>query len=300
MALEIKPLRHRGRWFMAALVLFFAGLTLESLLTNENIGWPTVREYLFAPITLKGITVTLYLTVLAMIIGLFGGIILAVMRISDNPVLSSIAGFFIWFFRGTPVLVQIIFWGYLGALYKDIAVWIPFTDIKLFGWPTNSIITPFLAAVLALGLNEMAYAAEIVRGGMISVNHGQTEAAYSLGFTPGQTFRRVVLPQAMRVIMPPMGNEVITMLKTTALVSVIGGSDLLTVLQRVYSQDYNVIPLLTVGTIWYLVLTTSLSIPQGWLERRFGRGAADVADRRNPFSRLTGLRFRMNDQGKRL
>ena len=296
MTLEIKPLRHRGRWVAATFVLLFAALTLESLLTNQNIGWPTVRQYLFAAVTLNGIVVTLYLTVLAMFIGLFGGILLAVMRISDNPVLTSVARFFIWFFRGTPVLVQIIFWGYLGALYKSIAFWIPFTHIKLFGWSTNSIITPFLAATLALGLNEMAYAAEIVRGGMIAVDHGQTEAAYSLGFTPGLTFRRVVLPQAMRVIMPPMGNEVITMLKTTALVSVIGGNDLLTVLQRVYSQDYNVIPLLTVGTIWYLVLTTSLSIPQGWLERRFGRGAAGVANRRNPFGRLTGLRFRVSDE----
>ena len=299
MALEVRPLRHRGRWIAAALVLFLAGLTVQSLLTNENIGWPTVRHYLFAPVTLKGIIVTLYLTVLAMTIGLVGGVLLAVMRISENAVLSWTARSFIWFFRGTPVLVQIIFWGYLGALYKNIAVWIPFTDIKLFGWPTNSIITPFLAAVLALGLNEMAYAAEIVRGGMIAVDHGQTEAARSLGFNPNLTFRRIVLPQAMRVIMPPMGNEVITMLKTTALVSVIGGNDLLTVLQRIYSQDYNVIPLLTVGTIWYLVLTTTLSIPQGWLERRFGRGSATGGNLPTPFGRLTGLRLRAWNGGQR-
>ena len=296
MTLEIRPLRHRGRLIAAILVLFFASLTAQSLLTNENIGWPTVRQYLFASVTLKGIAVTLYLTVLAMLIGLIGGIVLAIMRISDNPVLSTVARFFIWFFRGTPVLVQIIFWGYLGALYKDIAIWIPFTEIKLLGWSTNSIITPFLAATLALGLNEMAYAAEIVRGGMIAVDHGQTEAAYSLGFTPGLTFRRVVLPQAMRVIMPPMGNEVITMLKTTALVSVIGGSDLLTVLQRIYSQDYNVIPLLVVGTIWYLVLTTLLSIPQGWLERRFGRGAVGDGNGSTVIGRLTGLRFRLGEK----
>lgn len=299
MALEVRPLRHRSRWIAAALVLFLAGLTIQSLLTNENIGWPTVRHYLFAPVTLKGIIVTLYLTVLAMFIGLVGGVLLAVMRISENAVLSWTARSFIWFFRGTPVLVQIIFWGYLGALYKNIAVWIPFTDIKLFGWPTNSIITPFLAAVLALGLNEMAYAAEIVRGGMIAVDHGQTEAARSLGFNPSLTFRRIVLPQAMRVIMPPMGNEVITMLKTTALVSVIGGNDLLTVLQRIYSQDYNVIPLLTVGTIWYLVMTTTLSIPQGWLERRFGRGSATGGNFPTPFGRLTGLRLRAWNEGKR-
>jgi polar amino acid transport system permease protein len=298
MSLEVRPLQHRGRWVAAVLVLLLAGLTVQSLLTNQNIGWPTVRHYLFAAVTLKGIVVTLYLTALAMCIGLVGGVLLAVMRISENAVLSWVARSFIWFFRGTPVLVQIIFWGYLGALYKNIAIWIPFTNVKLLGWPTNSIITPFLAATLALGLNEMAYAAEIVRGGMIAVDHGQTEAAYSLGFSPGLTFRRIVLPQAMRVIMPPMGNEVITMLKTTALVSVIGGNDLLTVLQRIYSQDYNVIPLLTVGTIWYLVLTTSLGIPQGWLERRFGRGSVNSGNLPTPFGRLTGFRIRAWNGGQ--
>jgi polar amino acid transport system permease protein len=292
MSLEIRPLKHRGRWVSAIVVLFIAGLLLESLLTNQNIGWPTVRNYLFAAVTLKGIIVTIYLTLLAMFLGLAGGVLLAVMRVSENGVLSWIARSFIWFFRGTPVLVQIIFWGYLGALFQNIAIWIPFTHIKLFGWPTNTIITPFLAATLALGLNEMAYAAEIVRGGMIAVDYGQTEAAHSLGFSPTLTFRRIVLPQAMRVIMPPMGNEVITMLKTTALVSVIGGNDLLTVLQRIYSQDYNVIPLLTVGTIWYLILTTSLGIPQAWLERRFGRGSARSVNLPSSLGRLTGIKLR--------
>ena len=292
MSLEIRPLKHRGRWVSAVAVLFIAGLLGESLLTNQNIGWPTVRNYLFAAVTLKGIIVTIYLTVLAMFLGLAGGVLLAVMRVSENGVLSWIARSFIWFFRGTPVLVQIIFWGYLGALFQNIAVWIPFTHIKLFGWPTNTVITPFLAATLALGLNEMAYAAEIVRGGMIAVDYGQTEAAHSLGFSPILTFRRIILPQAMRVIMPPMGNEVITMLKTTALVSVIGGNDLLTVLQRIYSQDYNVIPLLTVGTIWYLILTTSLGIPQAWLERRFGRGSARSINLPSSLGRLTGFQLR--------
>jgi polar amino acid transport system permease protein len=140
MSLEVRPLQHRGRWVAAVLVLLLAGLTVQSLLTNQNIGWPTVRHYLFAAVTLKGIVVTLYLTALAMCIGLVGGVLLAVMRISENAVLSWVARSFIWFFRGTPVLVQIIFWGYLGALYKNIAIWIPFTNVKLLGWPTNSII----------------------------------------------------------------------------------------------------------------------------------------------------------------
>lgn len=274
--LVVRPLRHPGRIVAAALVVAVGSFALFSIATNPNVGWSTVGEYLFARITLQGVVVTVLLTALAMLIGVLGGIVMAIMRLSENRVLSTVARLFIWFFRGTPVLVQIIFWGYLGALYPMLALRVPFTDITLWGGRTSDLITPFLAALLALGLNEVAYAAEIVRGGFSAVDRGQTEAAYSLGLSPSATTRRIVLPQAMRVIIPPMGNEVITMLKTTALVSVIAGSDLMTVLQRIYSQNYQVIPLLVVATIWYLALTTLLSIPQAWLERRYGR-----ADRRD-------------------
>lgn len=286
--LPVRPLRHPGRWVAAALVALVAFLVLRSLFTNPNVGWSTVREYLFAPVTLSGVVVTIYLTAASMVIGVVGGVIVAVMRLSDNAVLSGVARTFIWFFRGTPVLVQIIFWGYLGALYPSVSIGIPFTDVVFFTGRTSDVITAPVAALLALGLNEAAYAAEIVRGGVSSVDRGQTEAALSLGLSPSQTLRRVVLPQAMRVIVPPMGNEVITMLKTTALVSVIAGQDLMTVLQRIYSQNYQVIPLLVVASIWYLALTSLLSIPQAWLERRYGRG--HLPARTGVLQRLTGLK----------
>lgn len=272
MSLPVVRQRHTGRWIAAILIGVLAANGLLSLATNPNMGWSTVGEYLFAPVTLRGVVVTISLTVIAMVLGALGGIGIAVMRISANPVLSIVARGFIWFFRGTPVLVQIIFWGYLGALYPDVTIGIPFTDVTIFSSPTSAVVTPFLAAVLALGLNEMAYAAEIVRGGISSVDRGQTEAALASGLAPGQTIRKIVLPQAMRVIIPPMGNEVLTMLKTTALVSVIAGQDLMTNMQRIYSQTYEVIPLLVVASIWYLALTTLLSFPQAWLERRYGRG----------------------------
>ncbi|MFF5175177.1 amino acid ABC transporter permease [Micromonospora sp. NPDC000089] len=288
--LPVRPLRHPWRWVCALVVLTIAAALLSSLLKNPNVNWPVVREYLFAPVTLKGIVVTLYLTALAMVIGIVGGTAVAIMRLSTNPVLSGLARAFIWFFRGTPVLVQIIFWGYLGALYPTLQLGIPFTDVVFLEGRTSDIITPFLAATLALGLNEVAYAAEIVRGGISSVDRGQTEAALSLAMTPAATTRRVVLPQAMRVIIPPMGNEVITMLKTTALVSVIAGQDLMTNLQRIYSQNYQVIPLLVVAALWYLALTTLLSVPQAWLERRFGRGHLAAAP--SMWSRLLGIAAR--------
>lgn len=287
--LTVRGRRHGWRWVSAALVLAVFACVLYSLLANPNVNWPVVRQYLFASVTLRGVLVTLYLTALAMVIGIVGGVLVAVMRLSHNPVLSTIARSFIWFFRGTPVLVQIIFWGYLGALYPTLTIGIPGTDIHFVQSRTSDVVTSFVAAMLALGLNEIAYAAEIVRGGINAVEAGQTEASLSLGLTPAATMRRVVLPQAMRVIVPPLGNEVLTMLKTTALVSVIAGSDLMTNLQRIYSQNYQVIPLLVVASLWYLAMTTVLSVPQAWLERRFGRGDRRVA--MSPWARLTGLRL---------
>ena len=284
----VKALRHPGRLFAAVLVASTAFVVLRSLFTNPNVGWEIVREYVFASVTIHGVGVTLALTGASMLIGVIGGVVVAVMRLSENPVMSGVARAFIWFFRGTPVLVQIIFWGYLGALYPFISLGIPFTNVMFFEGRTSDVITAPIAALLALGLNEVAYAAEIIRGGVTAVDRGQSEAALSLGLSPSVTLRRVVLPQAMRVIVPPMGNEVITMLKTTALVSVIAGQDLMTVVQRIYSQNYQVIPLLVVASLWYLALTSVLSIPQAWLERRYGRG--HVPDRASVFARLTGVR----------
>lgn len=267
-------------------------LTVSFLLAlgrNPNLDWPTVREYLFAPLTLRGLVVTIWLTAAGMAIGLVGGVVVAVMRLSSNPVLRVVASTYVWVFRGTPILIQIIFWGFLGAFIPTITLGIPFTDVVFFTAATSALVPATVAALLALGLNEVAYAAEIVRAGIQSVDEGQTQAAKAIGMTPAQTLRRVVLPQAMRVIVPPMGNETLTMLKTTALVSVIAGHDLLSNLQAVYAQNFKVIPLLVVASIWYLVLTSLLSIPQRRLEQRFGRGVSPTGARR-PLARALNIR----------
>jgi polar amino acid transport system permease protein len=217
--------------------------------------------------------VTLELTAISMAIGIVLGILLAVMRLSPNPLVSGASWVYIWLFRGTPILVQILLWYNVAALYPRLSLGIPFGP-QFVHFSTGSLITPFVAGMLALGLNEGAYMAEIVRAGIISVDEGQTEAAQSLGMTRLQAMRRIVLPQAMRVIVPPTGNETISMLKTTALVSVIATTDLLYSVQLIYSVNYRTIPLLFVASIWYVIVTTVLSIGQYYLERHFGRGAS--------------------------
>ena len=270
--LEAVPLRHWGRWLAAGIVMLFAASFLWSLARNPNMEWGVVGDYLFKDFVIKGVGITLMLTVVAMVIGTIGGIVIAVMRLSSNPVLRGISWFYIWFFRGTPLLVQIIFWGFLAALYQQLEIGIPFTDVVFASFDTNSVVGPMTAAILALSLNEVAYAAEIVRGGIASVDPGQDDAAEALGMTKSQAMRTITLPQAMRVIVPPMGNETVTMLKSTALVSVIGGKDLLTAVQNVYAQNYKVIPLLVVAVIWYLALTSILSVGQYFLEKKYGKG----------------------------
>jgi polar amino acid transport system permease protein len=232
-----------------------------------------VGEYLFDERILEGLRVTIELTVIAMAIGIFLGIVLAVMRLSPNPLVSGGSWLYIWFFRGTPVLVQLLFWYNIAALYPKIALGIPFGPA--FVHPdANALITPFTAAILGLGLNEGAYMAEIVRAGIISVPEGQGDAARSLGMTRLETMRRIVLPQAMRVIIPPTGNETISMLKTTSLVSVIAVADLLYAAQNIYSQNFKTIQLLTVASIWYIVCTSVLYVGQYYLERYYGRGSS--------------------------
>jgi polar amino acid transport system permease protein len=269
------PVRRRprwGRWIAAAAVLAVLGGVVALLLGSPNLEPATIGQYLFRDFVLRGVLVTLYLTAIAMVLGLAGGAVLAVMRLSPNPVLRGVSWLFVWVFRGTPLLVQIIFFGFLGALFPTITLSVPFTDTVLFSQPTSVVISGTTAAVLALSLNEMAYAAEVVRGGILGVDRGQDEAARAIGMTSGMSMRRIVLPQAMRTIIPPMGNETITMLKSTALVSVIAGRDLMTAVQTVYQQNYKVIPLLAVAAIWYLALVSLLSVGQYFLERRFGRG----------------------------
>ena len=266
------PVRHVGRWVAGVIVLVVAMALVNSVATNSRFEWSVVGDYLFDHRIISGLRVTLELTVIAMAIGVVLGVLLAVMRLSPNKLVSGASWLYIWFFRGTPVLVQILFWYYIAALYPKIDLGVPFGPSVIHA-DANTLIVAFTAGVLALGLNEGAYMAEIVRAGIISVDEGQSDAARSLGMTRLQTMRRIVLPQAMRVIIPPTGNETISMLKTTSLVSVIAVPDLLYAAQEIYSVNFKTIPLLIVASIWYLVCTTVLYVGQFYLERYYGRGA---------------------------
>jgi polar amino acid transport system permease protein len=271
--LQVVRLRHPGRWVAAAVVVVLVVALVHSLVTNERYQWGVVFGYLFSGSILAGLGNTLFLTVLAMVVGVLLGVVLAVGRSSKNPLVSGACGAYVGFFRGTPLLVQLIFWFNLSALYPVIALKVPFGP-TLFSGSANTLITPLVAAILGLGLNEAAYMAEIVRAGLQSVDAGQTQAAQALGMSARQVFSRIVLPQALRVIIPPTGNQTISMLKTTSLVSVISLPELLYAAQIIYSRTYEVIPLLIAASLWYLALTTVLTIGQGFLERRLGRGDA--------------------------
>jgi polar amino acid transport system permease protein len=271
--IEAVPVRHPGRWVAVAVLAVLAAMVVNTVLTNPGFRWAIVGKYLFSDPVLNGLRNTLILTVLSMAIGIVGGIALAVMRLSPNWVLSAVAAVYIWLFRGTPLIAQLLFWNFLAALYPMLSLGIPFGPGFVY-FDTNQLINQFTACLLGLGLNEAAYMAEIVRGGLVSVDHGQTEAAGALGMSRTQTLRRIVLPQAMRVIIPPTGNETISMLKTTSLVVVIGYFELLTSVQRIYSTNFQTIPLLIVAAIWYLALTSVLSVGQGFIERHFGRGTS--------------------------
>ena len=272
---EIKavPVRRPGRWLAGFLIIVVVAALLKSVATNPRFGWGTVGEYLFAPTVMEGLLKTIELTFLSMLIGIAIGVLLAVMRLSPNPIVVAASGFYIWLFRGTPVLVQLLFWAFIAALYPVITLGVPFGP-ALLSFDANTWITPFVAVLLGLGLNEGAYMSEIVRAGLLSVDEGQEEAAKALGMRRMTTMRRVILPQAMRVIIPPTGNETIGMLKTTSLVSVLAYTELLYAVQLIYAANYKQIPLLIVASIWYLVLTTILSIGQYFIERHYGRGTA--------------------------
>ncbi len=264
--------RHPWRIVGIIVVLLVALLGAVTVVTNERFAWPTVFSYLFDPKILAGLWMTIFLTFVSMVIGLLLGIVIAVMRVSESRTLRWSSGLYVWFFRGTPVLVQLVFWYNLGYLFPELTFGIPLLE-PWVSVQTNAVITPLLAAILGLGLNEGAYLAEIIRAGILSVSVGQREAATSIGMTRAQSFRRIILPQAMRVIIPPTGNETIGMLKSTSLVSVIALSDLMYSAQSIYSRTFEVIPLLLTVSIWYLVLTSILSLGQGKIEAHYGRGA---------------------------
>ena len=237
-------------------------------MSQGKINWGAIPDYFFDDRILDGVGKTLLLTVLSMVIGIVGGVMLAVMRLSKNPVTSSIAWFYIWFFRGTPVLVQLIVWFNLGLVFEYINLG-PFYKDE---W--SDFMTPFLTALLGLGLNEAAYMAEICRAGLLSVDEGQTEASHALGMSHAKTLRRIVIPQAMRVIVPPTGNEVINMLKTTSLVSVVQYPELLRAAQDIGQTSGAPAEMLFLAAAWYLLMTSIFSIGQYYLERYYARGSS--------------------------
>jgi polar amino acid transport system permease protein len=256
----------------AVVVLVVAASLIRSAIVDPNFEWHLVGSYLFDSRVMHGVVVTIRLTVLSMVIGIVLGVVLAVMRMSPNRLVSGGSWVYIWFFRGTPLLVQILFWNFISALYPKIVLGVPFGGPGIIHANANSLIPTSVAVVLALGLNEGAYMAEIVRAGIISVAEGQTEAAQSLGMGRLQIMRLIVLPQAIRVIIPPTGNEVISMLKNTSLASVVAYGELLYAVQLIYGANFRQIPLLIVAVIWYLVMTSVLYVVQYFIERRYGRG----------------------------
>jgi polar amino acid transport system permease protein len=260
---RIKTLRLVVGLVIIALLIVAA----VQLIIHSKLDFAVVRHYMFNRSILDGVRRTILLTLFAMAIGSALGVLIALSRVSSSPVLRALAAAYAWVFRGTPVLVQLIIW-------FNLALIIP--QISILGWSakTNDLITPFVAALLGLALNEAAYLSEIIRAGIISVDRGQSEAASALGLRPVSIMYRVVLPQAMRAIIPPAGNELITCLKTTSLVSIISYSELLGTAQGIYSVNYSTLELLVVASVWYLACTTLFSIVQYFVEKRFGRGFA--------------------------
>jgi polar amino acid transport system permease protein len=275
------PVRHPGRWAAVAVIAVLTAMTVHKLFFSKvqrgtqreaRWQWSIVGHYLFTGPILHGLKVTLELTVVCMVIGVVLGTILAIMRLSPNPVVSHTSYLYVFFFRGTPVLLQIFFWYFMAYLYPTISLGVPFGP----NWVhinTTTAMTKFLAATLGLGLNEAAYMAEIVRAGIISVDEGQTEAASALGMRRILIMRRIVIPQAMRVIIPPTGNETISMLKTTSLASVIALVELLYAAQLIYANNYETVPLLLTVAVWYLAVTTVLYCGQYYIERHYARGS---------------------------
>lgn len=277
-------------WLSTIVVLVLVFFAIRSIITNPRFEWHVVAEYFFSTSVLQGLWRTIELTLYSMVAGIVLGLIIALMRISRNTVLSSVASVYVWFFRGTPLLVQLILLYNISALYPTITLKIPFGP-ELFSGSVNDLITPYMVALAALALNEAAYMAEIIRGGLLSVDNGQVEAAKALGMRGSRAMRRIVLPQAMRFIIPPTGNQLLSLLKATSLISVIALPELLYSVQVIYSRTFQTIPLLLVATIWYLLVTSFLMIVQYLLERYYARGSSRQTPE-SSFTRLTGIALR--------
>ena len=267
------PLRHPGRWAAAAVLLVLAAMLAHNMLTNPRWQWGVIRSNLFSPPIVSGAENTIKITIFAMALGVILGILLAVMRLSPNQVLSSAAWLFIWFFRGTPVYLQLTFWYAISSLFPTFSLGVPFGP-EFVHLSANTIITPLVAGLLGLGLNEGAYYAEIVRAGILSVDHGQFEAAQSLGMRRATLMRKIVLPQAMRVIVPPTGNELNNMLKTTSLLVVVTYPELMYQTTNDAARTFEAIPFYVGACMWYLFMTTLLTIGQFYVERYYARGSS--------------------------
>nr|UUG47325.1 amino acid ABC transporter permease protein [Amycolatopsis sp.] len=272
--LKAVPVRHPGRWLAVAVVLVLLAMLVHALVTNSAFQWDVVARYFTADAVLLGLRTTLELTAVALLGGFVIGIVLALMRLSGNWVLSSLSWAYTWLFRSVPLLVQLLFWYNIPLLYPKLSIGIPFGP-ELSTFSTKNLIGGVAAAVIGLTLHEGAQAAEIVRAGILSVGRGQREAAAALGLSRTRILRRIVLPQAMRVIIPPMGNQAINLLKGTAIVSVIAVQDLLFATQVIYNSNYLIIPLLLVATLWYVVVTSIMGIAQYYVERHYSRGGPE-------------------------
>jgi polar amino acid transport system permease protein len=265
------PVRRPGQWVSAAVILVLLAMVVHTLVTNQRFQWPVVWAYFTTAAVLHGLVLTLWLTAAVLVSGYLLGIGLAVMRLSGNVILRSVSFGYVWLIRSVPPLVQLLFWYELASLYPQLSLGVPFGP-AFVTVSTAHLFTGLLAAYVGLTLDVAAFSAEIVRGGILSVEAGQTEAAQALGLGPWRIFRKIVLPQAMPAIVPASGNLLISMLKATSIVSVIAVQDLLYSVQLIYNQNFLIMPLLLVATIWYVILTTVLSVGQYYVERHYGRG----------------------------
>ena len=273
-AIDAVPLRHPWRWVAAIVILVLVALFIYGAATNEAYGWATFGKYILDERIMHGVWITIQLTIWSMLLAIVMAVILAVMRLSPNPVFRSVSWVYLWVFRGTPVFVQLVFWGLIPTIYKNIQLGIPFGP-TFFHLNIQNLSMYFVLAILGLGFNEAAYLAEIIRAGISSVPEGQSEASTALGMSWLLTMRRTVLPQAMRVIIPPTGNEFIGQLKTTSLaVAVPFTLDLFGRQRDIAAVIFQPIPLLLVAAAWYLLITSILMVGQFYLERYFSRGVS--------------------------
>ncbi|NEW71583.1 amino acid ABC transporter permease [Streptomyces rhizosphaericus] len=268
---KIVPVRHPGRWVAVAIALVLVAQLVHALATNPGLEWATFRQYFFDRSVLHGVWVTIELTFYAALAGFVGGMVLAFMRLSANPLLRVIAYGYVWVVRSVPLLVQVLFWFNISYLYSRLSIGVPFGP-EFFSFSTTNLVSSVSAAVIALSVNEAAFASEIVRAGVLSVSHGQLEAAAALGIPRRRQLMRIVLPQAMRTIAPNAANQLISLFKNTSIVSVMAIMELFYTVQVIYGRTSRIVPMLLVATAWYVLLTTLLSIFQYYVERRFAKG----------------------------